>query len=373
MKGCTVFFRLLMANLKRLKNYILPILTSVLILLAICSVAAKYAASNLYKEGSSSVINIGYYLPDDQDFASNSFGVNIVKDLDGTKEIANIIQVENIDDGYDMLKKGEILYYIIVPENFFSGIMDSTNPDLTILFGDTADITSYITNELFAAYARYLGIAQAAVYSAIDTLISHDTDKNERYLLQDFVNMTFLDRSLNKDMYLEKLEATGEGNFTLIEHYMAVAVMLSLFFVSFVFMSYLQGYGRGLMLKLQLCGINNFYIFAVNSIVTLPALYLAFIPCYGGMSLWNRHFNLKGLILIFPSLIIISLIINLIASLSKNQFAANMSILVVTLLIAYAGGGIYPSAMLPDGIKDLSTLLPGEFLIKNIATSLFGI
>lgn len=373
MKGFTIFFHLLVADLKRLRNYILPIFSSILILIAICSLAAKFVAGNIYKEGSSSIINIGYYLPDDDDFASNSFGINIVKDLEGTKEVASIIQVNNIEEGYDMLKNGEILYYIIVPENFFSGIMDSTNPELTILFGDTGDITSYITNELFSAYARYLGIAQAGVYSGIDTLVTHDTDKEERYAIQDMINMTFLDRSLNKDMYLEKQEATCEGNFSLIEHYMAVAVMLSLFFVSFVFMSYLQGYGGGLFLKLTTYGINNIHIFFANYLSTLPALYLAYLPCYVGMSLWKGSFNIKGLIYILPSLMIISLIINIIASLSKKQFAANISILIVTLLIAYIGGGIFPAAMLPDGIKDLSGFLPGEYLIGNIAASLFGL
>ena len=242
MNSINIFFKLLKANLKRLKKYILPVLASIMILLLICGGAGIFISNNLYKEGISKTVSIAYYLPQDEDYRFNNFGLNIIKDLEGTKEVVDLIEVTSIEEGYELLENGEVLYYIIVPEMFFSGIMDSTNPELTILFADNSDITSYISNELFTAYARYLGTAQAGVYSALDTLRYHDLSSDTIYDLQNTVNMTFLDRALNKDNYLNKMDATSESGYTLIEHYMAVALMLSLFFVSFVLMPYLQGY-----------------------------------------------------------------------------------------------------------------------------------
>lgn len=367
------FLNLTVANLKRLKNYILPIFISIVIILSICAGAGIIISKNIYKAGVSSKVSIAYYLPDDEDKKANNFGLNIIKEMDSTKEVVNLIQVDNVDDGYELLEKGDVLYYIIVPESFFSGIMDSTNPELTILFRDNSQITAYISNELFCSYARYLGVAQAGVYSALDTLRIHETDSDERKSIQKLVNMSYLDRSLNKDAYFDKIEATAEGNHSLLEHYMASAVMLSLFFIAFVMMPYLQGYNKGLITKLNTYKTNSFHIFASNFIASIPAVYVAFVPCFIIISIITKSFNPLGLIWILPSILIISLLINIISSLCNNQFTANMAVLVFTLIIAYVGGGILPQAMLPEAVNEFSTFLPGEYIITNIANSLFGL
>ena len=46
--------------------------------------------------------------------------------------------------------------------------------------------------------------------------------------------------------------------------------------------------------------------------------------------------------------------------------------LFTAIAIAYIGGGILPHAMLPRIIQNISTYLPGQYLISNLAHSLFG-
>lgn len=373
MNSTQITFRLFLANLKRLKHYLLQISISIMVLLSICSLAGYVIAHTLYKEGTASIVKVAYYLPEDDDYKYNNYGVNIIKDLEGTQEVAELIQVDDIQDGYELLERGEVLYYIIVPESFFSGIMDSTNPELTILFRDNNGIGSYLANELFLAYARYLGMAQSGVYSALDTLRAYEYPSEVISDAQQNVNMTFLDRALNKDNYLEKLDATSEGSFSLMQHYLASALMLSLFFVSFVIMPYLQGVNSGMRTKLSTFGAGQFHIFIANFLSCIPGLYLAFIPCYIVLSIICKTFNPMGLLTILPAILVISLIVNIISSTCQNEFTSNMVILIVTLILAYIGGGILPQAMLPEAIQDISAYLPGKYLITTIATSLFGI
>lgn len=368
-----LFLHLTVAGIKRLKNYIPHILISVIVILSICGSVGVFISKYIYREDSLTKVNIAYYLPDDDDLASNNFGLNIIKDMDGTKEIVNLIQTDTIDEGYELLDKGDVLYYIIVPENFFSGIMDSTNPRLTILFRDNSHITAYISNELFCSYARYLCVAQSGVYSAINTMRNHDITTVERQAIQNLVNMTYLDRSLNKDSYIVKEEATNVGSHSLKEHYLASAVMLTLFFISFVLFPWLQGCKKGVVVKLNSYKITSFHIFLSNCIVTIPALYMAFIPCFLIIAFMSGNIYLPGLLLIIPVLILISLIINIVSSVCSNQFTSDMVILTLTLIIAYIGGGVFPNAMLPDAIKSLSPFLPGEYILTGIANSLFGL
>ncbi len=372
MNNIKTTFRLLLTNMKRLKHYILQIIISVMVLLSICSLAGYCISKKLYEEGTAAIVKVAYYLPEDEDEKFNNFGLRIIKELDGTKEVAQLIEVETLEEGYELLEKGEVLYYIIVPEMFFSGIMDSTNPELTVLFRDNTGIGSYISNELFLSYARYLGMAQSGVYSALDTLREYDYPASDISDAQGNVNMTFLDRSLNKDSYLEKADATEAGSFTLIQRYLASALMISLFFVSFVIMPYLQGINKGIRTKLNTLSTGHFHIFVANFLSCIPALYIAFVPCYVALSIICKTFNPLGLITILPAIFVISLTINIISSICQNEFTSNMTILAVTLITAYIGGGILPQAMLPNGIQEISSYIPGNYLITTIASAIFG-
>ena len=79
-----------------------------------------------------------------------------------------------------------------------------------------------------------------------------------------------------------------------------------------------------------------------------------------------------GLVTVFPAILIIGGIISAVAGLSKSIFSANMTMLMVGIFMAYVGGGIIPSAMLPSIVQKLSSIMPGKYLIANIAASLFG-
>lgn len=373
MKKTDIFFRLTQSNFKRSKHYIVSIVISVAIVLAVCSVSAFIISKNIYKEDIMEKIKVGYYIPEDDDQKYNNFAINMLQDMNSIKSTAMLIQVDTENAGHEMLEKGEILYLIVVPDNFFSSILDGTNKRLDIYVKDNSTISAYIANELFLSYARYLSVAQAGIYSFLDTMWAHDVSNENINALQKNVNMTFVNRSLSKDSSIETIIATSEGSFTLLQHYLAVAVMLTLFFSAFVLMPYLQGYGPGLQKRLSSHKLNNSHIFLSNFICTLPLIYIGFVLSFIAVSIVTKTFNPIGLVASIPALILISLIINIISSLSNSIFSANMLTLVITIVLAYIGGGILPSAMLPNAIQSLSNYLPGEFIINNLAAAIFGI
>lgn len=368
-----LFLNLLKTDLKRTKKYFIPVISAIIIILLICGSAALLISSNLYKEQTASTFKLAYYLPDDSDKKNNSVVANMIGRTNSMNEIVTLIEVSDLEDGYELIKKGEVLYYIIVPEGFFTGIMTGDNKPLDIVVRDNSGINSYIANELFLSYADYLGTAQAAIYSMLDTVREDELSDSEIDFLQNKVNLIFLDRALNKDEYLDEKEATMEGSYTLTEHYLASALMISLFFMAFVIMPLLTGHGKGVMLRLRCSKINSLHIFLSNYLDTLLLLYIAYLPCYAGISIYSRHLNLTGLFTIIPTIMIIGAIICIVTQLCNgNIFAANITLLLVTIIIAYVGGGILPHAMLPTAITELSGIMPGSTLIENIAFSLFG-
>lgn len=164
-----MFFNFIRANCKRLLHYLPSMFVSLLLLLLLTGTAGFYLSRHLYKENVFSAISIGYYLPQDDNLDLNQLGIGMLQDLEGMEETVQLVQVNSVEEGYNMLASHEILYLIIVPEQFFSGIMDSTNVPLDIVVYDNSSISSYIINELFMSYAGLLGTAQAGIYSGLDT------------------------------------------------------------------------------------------------------------------------------------------------------------------------------------------------------------
>lgn len=365
--------RLILTDLKRLKNYIASILIATLIIASICGVAGSIIAKNIYKSGTKEIIGIGYYIPADGKEEMNNMGISMLQDMESMKDTATLIQVSSPEEGYKLLEQEEILYLIIVPEKFISSIMNGTNTPLEIIVWDNSSISSYIANEMFISYAKYLGLAQSAVYSTIDVAYNHGLTKEERNPIRTNVNLTFLDRSLNKDSFFEIVDGSKEGQASLLQHYLASAVMLSLIFMSFVLMPHLQGYNSSMQIKLNTLGLNRFHILLSGWISSIVGLYLSFIPCFIGIIIITKSFNPMGLITVIPTIVIIGFIISAVANITKSIFAANITMLIIGIFIAYVGGGIMPSAMLPSIVQQLSNITPGKFIIQNIATSLFGL
>ena len=169
-----MFFNFIRANCKRLLHYLPSMFVSLLLLLLLTGTAGFYLSRHLYKENVFSAISIGYYLPQDDNLDLNQLGIGMLQDLEGMEETVQLVQVNSVEEGYNMLASHEILYLIIVPEQFFSGIMDSTNVPLDIVVYDNSSISSYIINELFMSYAGLLGTAQAGIYSGLDTTRAHE-------------------------------------------------------------------------------------------------------------------------------------------------------------------------------------------------------
>ena len=368
-----LFINLIKANLKRLRGYIIPILVAVLILLGVCSVSGIVISGHIYKDKSFTTVKLAYYLPDDDDMKYNRLALGMLEEMQSIEEAVTLMQVSTIDEGYKLISDGEVLFFIIVPERFFSGIMDSTNPPLDIVVKDTTSASSHIANELFMSYATYLGIAQAGIYSALDTVRSHGLDSTEISDIQNRVNLIYLDRALNKDGYIEQKDATNEGHLTLLQHYIAVAVMLSLFFMTFIIAPLIKDYNYGIKELIYSNGLNDIHIFVCNFINTSLSLFIAFIPCMLAVSIAFKSSYALGFIVAIPVILFMALIINVINSLSKNTIVNHMTLLAVTLILTYIGGGILPNAMLPQIIQHISTFMPGKYMISAIGHALFGI
>ena len=161
------------------------------------------------------------------------------------------------------------------------------------------------------------------------------------------------------------------GSVTLTQHYAAFAIILSLCFLAFLLIPYLQGTGNGICECMKLYHLNRGHILAANMIHTFLALYILFLPCYIGISIWMGHANLNGLLTIIPALLLIALLIAGIATFSRSTFSANICLLFVVLVLAYCGGGLLPDVLLPKVIQQIRPYLPGTYVMQIFCHALY--
>lgn len=365
-----LFLSLTKANLKRLSKSFPSVIISTLAILTLCSVCGIVLSENLYKKGEREKINVAYYMPESHDDRT-ALGLDLLQNTDGVSEIVNLVAADSYETGISMLESGDALYFINVPDNFVSDIIDSTNTPLEIIVKDHSSINSYIVNELFLNYASYLGTAQAGVYSALDVMRAEGMAKKKIKAVQTNVNLTYLDRSLNKQQFIKILTATSENSYPLKYHYLACAVMFCLFLSGLVIMPMLHGYNNAMLLKLDIMNIKRPALFIQNMVCSFVCIFVSYIPCHIAISVYTKHVNISILYLI-PVALIIAALIAACAIASNNDFTSNMLLFVVVLLIAYVGGCILPSAMLPDVVNKLSEITPGKYIITNLCKCLFG-
>ena len=221
------------------------------------------------------------------------------------------------------------------------------------------------------SYAGLLGTAQAGIYSGLDTTRAHEFTPEQIRELSNRVNFVYLDRVMNKTNYMKTIQAEDAGSVTFTQHYAAFAIILSLCFLAFLLIPYLQGTGNGICECMKLYHLNRGHILAANTLHTFIALYILFLPCYIGISIWMGHANLNGLLTIIPALLLIALLIAGIATFSRSTFSANICLLFVVLVLAYCGGGLLPDVLLPKVIQQIRPYLPGTYVMQIFCHALY--
>jgi hypothetical protein len=215
-------------------------------------------------------------------------------------------------------------------------------------------------------------VAQAGIYSGLDTIRENGGTAEEENEVLNNTNIIYLERALNHDNYLESVDAKDAGDFTLVQHYIAAAIILALCFSGFVISLWLPGTGEGVGFCLSVRGLNSFTRFMSEFIACIIAVYTSCLPCLIAVWFYNGHLYAKALVSIIPAAIIIAFFISLVCHFSHSVFSANMVIFFLTMLFMYIGGGLIPGSFLPELIRHISRYLPGEHLIRLVAGSLFG-
>lgn len=344
-------------------------LAGAIVLVLLAGTIAFSASKMLYGERSVGNIEVGVVIPEEDELAK--MAMNMVSSLDSVGSLCHFNYVDEAK-GQRLLKSGELLALMKLPDGLLEGIMDGTNLPVTVVFPEHSGIEAAVFKELTEAGASILGTAQAGIYAADDYLISHGMQTSISQAEQD-LNSVFLRYALSRESYFRTEKVSAAGDVEIAAFYGISAAVLILLLLGIPAAPIVRPYRRVMEQKLELIGIGRFK----RSAVRMTCLFLLLMLCTTGPVIYCL---IKGYFLPGPATFAMWFLVCAAASgwtlflyeLCQNTTAAILLLFGLAAVMLFISGGIIPEVFLPQAVRSLGKWMPSAFLTDGIRWMITG-
>lgn len=361
--------RTLRTDVKRCMKLLPGLFVTSLLFLFVFGIIIHYYTSILFQSDSFQKIDTAVYIPDDSQY--NQLGFSMVSGMESFEDSVNLIPVESPKQGYEMLEKKEVTVFLIVPEQFISGILSGENHPVRIVLRNEKTFETYVMNDLLQSVSSFLGCAQAAVYTAYDICMNHQLPAQTTLAFQNRIDTGNLAYVLSREeMFTEEPFDTLHA-ISLTKQLTVSSLLLILFMSCFVLTAFYKGNNHAYYLRQKNCGISKPAIILTNSAAGFVAVYIVYLLLFTALCLTGMKPSLLSLVTMIPVIFLISLIIRLFSELSYSPHIANLMIFLTVLLLTYLAGGLMPIQFLPKFLQNTVFWNPMAWLIRFSQTVIF--
>lgn len=329
------------------------------LLIGMMGMLAFAAGKLLYGDQAVGRIAIGVVLPREDKLAE--FAVRMLGSLDSVDSLCDFSYMEE-EEAKKALERGEIFGIMNVPSGLVEGIMDGSNPPVSVILPSNG-LEGAVFKELTMAGARTLSAAQAGIYAG-DQLLARAGQNRAIPRLEEELNKIFMYYSLPRADYFQKEKVSAYGEVDSLSFYGVSALVLFLFLEAIPVSGYLAGEPFALKEKLRLYGVGPFWT-AVSKLFGLELLlFLAALLYAGAVSFFGYlDFSVK----LFPALFWMSILAGSVAlflfSCSGSLLGGVMGLSTAALISLFLSGGLVPLVFLPEGIQNLAPYLPTSVML----------
>lgn len=330
------------------------------VLMLMLGVIAYAAGTILQGEEALGRISIGVVLPKEDTMAE--MAVRMLGSLDSVDSLCDFIYMEE-EEAKQALEKREILGVMTVPEKMIQGIMDGSNPPVSV-FLPQKGLESAVFKELTMAGARTLSAAQAGIYAG-DQLLRQEGLEERIPELEADLNQIYMAYSLPRIHCFKREQVSASGEVGPFAFYGISGFVLFLLLEVIPASGYLAGESKVLDQKLWLLGIGPVWITFVRM------LCLSFLLLAAGLVFGSVFAGLGYLKVSWTALACCIVMCLLAASMALFFFECTGTLMGGVLLLSAASmvllflsGGMVPLVFLPEGIKRAAPWLPVSLMLE---------
>lgn len=350
-----------------------------IVLLFLAGTVALLAGRALYGDRLAGRVAVGVVLPKEDALAKQM--VSMISSLDSVKDMCDFRYMER-EESLDGLRRGELSAVMEMPEDLIEGIMDGTNPEVSILLPENAWLESSIFKELTEAGAKILGSSQAGIYAGNELYITAGRQEEIQELEQD-LNRIFLSYSLPREDYFRHLRVGGTGDVEVPVFYGISAYVLFLLLLAIPVSGYLLPFSPVMQRKLSLAGAGS-KSRVLGRIVGLGSLFFT-MSAVMGILVWKgfrifgpeRHFVMPDTggffwITILMVCMTAAALIVLIYQAAGTLLGGIMLLFLTVTAQHFLAGGFLPEVFLPEILRKLVPVMPSAILMDGVKMAVIG-
>ncbi|MBQ7011756.1 MAG: ABC transporter permease [Clostridia bacterium] len=311
------------------------------------------------------------------------FGIDVILKMDSTEAVMNVESMTESDAKF-RLNNGAIAAYIVVPDGFVASITSGEVLPLDYVCSQTAGgVGTVFRDEILTAVSRMLVHSQKGVYgmqriayaNGLHSAVSKSTEE---------MNLRYFSLMLNRPNVLT-LNVSGISSGLSLDAYLLCG--LSVLAVAFFGISYSSAFVRNDMtpnrslarggigaLKQIVCEYFAYFIAMATQLLLLSVCVSAFV---GAGAFGDIELSLLDALAyaprMLPALLCLTAFQFLCFTVASRLSDGIMLQFVATVVLGYIGGCMYPSDLLPKGMKVVGNLFPIGATREYLCEMLSGI
>ncbi len=359
---------ILRLELKRAWKRLPHMAAGAVVLTAILGIIVLAAGKILYGEAALGRISVGVVLPEEDPMTQ--MAVHMMGSLDSVGSLCDFVFMGE-EEAKEAFEAGRVMGILEVPEGMVEGIMDGSNPPVSVLLS-AGGLESAVFRELTMAGARTLGAAQAGVYAGVWFLEAAGQEEKIPKLVED-LNKIYLSYSLPRAGYFRRELIRASGDVDSLQFYGVSALVLFLLLEVIPVSGYLTGESPVLEQKLRSLGVGPLWLRAAK-IIGLGLLLMASGLIFCGGACWLGSFSFSWAML--PALCFMCLLAASMAlffyECTRSLMGLVMFLTAASMILLFLSGGMVPSVFLPEGIRRISAFLPTTRMLECGVSAVLG-
>lgn len=262
--------------------------------------------------------------------------------------------------------EGGLDLYFVIPEEFSKNLMVINNIPMKVVINSSDTTKAVLYNNLLKSYSRYISAVELNCQSLYEIMLLEGYPESLCDKENVAISYDLLFTALGKDAFFNFDYEERFTGVSLVNYYVYSAIVLAVMYIGMLAgLSSLRERLSNVSIRLKAAGIP----FAKQAVSKT----MAYTIVYGGLVLLvmltvnifaEFSFPARSIVLsivaIFAAAVVFSVIGRMCKSTSSYIIAANMIILLLTIV----GGGIIPVMYLPEAIAKLARFTPNYWFIR---------
>ncbi|MBV1757064.1 MAG: ABC transporter permease [Dethiosulfatibacter sp.] len=281
----------------------------------------------------------------------------------------------SLKEAESTLKSGDITAFIIIPEDFSTGLLNMENPPINIVYDGNNSIEFFIiykTVESFSKYVNYVEICTASEYYA---LIDMGFPAEDAMKINDSVSFKLIMDTLGRKILFDSQPIFQFPSVSsMIYHGTSIFVLIMFYISTLCALDIIEEKKSRVLtrIRLSVTGVFSFYMMKILAYTALTTIWMC-----GVMVGYQQIFKVKiDFLLVTLTISAISFLLNAfyigMSEIIKDKegFLSFTSLFIVSF--AFLGGTFFPVSLLPYSVSRLTAFSPNLIITKNIINLMYN-